>query len=343
MDKRSDDDAVRYGGVITFASFALVIEGITRFILNDPSKDYDTLTEWELNAIVCSVFLVTFGGVGLYVGLAALCFDNNDIETTTIALLLQASMGLVTFISFVFVEPIYKFEKGIEPPTFPVLNPLTHVEEQRSIAFGAVFSLFSLSACTQGLQFFYTYLLYRNQNGDPITYGSSWNIVRAFFFFAILIGGIGIVTQGSIAIDKYGGSKIKEDFIVYPNFIKLDVITNLSGIILLIYAIFFFFTFLDNIFVIGVNMWCGFTLLWFWSAFILANISYFRNPFYGGQAAIITALSTVTIFSPVVISNDFIRMENDIREEAKPNRLEQEEKQHEVHQYSSRLHNAQTI
>jgi hypothetical protein len=75
----ADVDLVRLSGVLLLSSLALLTEGTTRFISNDPSTAYSELTTVQELSLVCAVFLVIIGFCGLVTGAALLVVTTNQL------------------------------------------------------------------------------------------------------------------------------------------------------------------------------------------------------------------------------------------------------------------------
>lgn len=300
-------EIIRAGGIITFSSFAILIEGVGQFMLADPSRDFEDASDMELTLMISAVILVSNGFIGLFVGLGASVFDLNIRFLTLISIFLMIAVSFLAIGVFVFAQNIYNFENDIAPPIYPD-DSFSRYEKQLGMIFGSILPSCGLCACTFGLQILFTHVLLLYQSDSQPFYGRWCKTVLLYFAFFIGTAAIGQLVFGSMVRDEFGGDKLNSMVIQPPNFVKYANITVCTGVLLVVYTIYLIVTIYNfcRVMVKGLELLSIFGVLWLWSAFIMTNIGLF-GPGYTGSATIITALATVMIVSPAIAATEFLR------------------------------------
>jgi hypothetical protein len=312
---KSSKNAIRYGGILIFSSFALVIQGVTSFMNFNPTKNYTELNSYEAVLIVCSIFLIAMGAIGIGVGFGTMICDSNSPIITAYSLLLVFGLGVTSFSTLVFAQYIYNYENKLNPPNFPVVaynSDWIMAKVEVAMIFGSIFSSFFISACTQGLQLYYIVLLHQVQVEESVPYGIWCRLILSCFYLAVFLGGVGMVVLGVLINRAFGDGELEVVIIFPPNYVKYADITLLSGIFLLIYSAAILGGILaGRYYSNAIYQGSTWLVLWMWSAFIMTSIAKFKNGQYSGPAASITALMTVAVIAPAIIVSDIDRFEEE--------------------------------
>ena len=310
----TETECIRYGGIIAFASLALLIDGMVSFVSIDPNETLSTKSIINGAILVSSVLLIGMGAIGMLIGLGSCACDLHNKMLTGWSVVVTFLLGATVFAIAVFARHIVEFNKRTAPP---VPDDFSRNDQRELMIFGGILCSAALSAGTQGLQIYYMYMLFARQCNFSITYGHWCKLVVAFFSFVILVGAVGWLTFGVLAFDTVGRLEQNETFIVASNYVNYASIPVVTGVIMALYSLIL----LRGMFVLGspdsnratdriemmINTATALTVLWFWTGFVMTNIG-LQGSTFGGAAAQIAALATVMTVAPAIVFADACRL-----------------------------------
>ena len=299
----------RAAGIMLLPSMALLVEGTTRFVSTPGGIDSSLSNMQEAN-LVCSVFYVVAGLSGIFTGLSML-IGNHIPLLTQLSLLIQLSLGAVSFINFVFIVPIVAYKNSALPLLFPE-ERFSRGQQLELVCLGGILMSFFLSSCVQGLQVLCTLVIFLNDRNTHMTKGSWCYYVLAVFSATVLVGAIGEFSFACIVRTEIGAyAEVNPPLVVAANIVTYANIPLITGLMLLLFAFLLIFSiYIGDDMTQSVNIAGVAVTIWFTSAHVMTNIGLAGDGF-AGDAAIVTVLTVVGTISPVIVYNEIFRIISD--------------------------------
>lgn len=220
--------------LLTLWSALVINEGAIRLIDSDPAAG---LSEGgrppRVVLFLGGLLEVTFGLIGLYIGMAGFIFRWYDTNVTKLGIAVQTLFGYYVFAVFVFVQPAYRATDLTEP----MLEGLSIGQSKFLIAMGVMTS-FHFCLALQGGQFVFLARLVCAGTGKDFLKQNTGNTMRAIFWNANLaFSGLWTLITGAVVHANVGGGTLDAPFESPPNVGRLPSLTIWTGLLMLLFGL----------------------------------------------------------------------------------------------------------